>query len=212
MSRGGGFLVAAATAVVILAAAIAPFLTPAWIGFEQDRAEAQAWTGWSAEEVRAATDAIVSDLLFGGDFDVEVRGQAVLSGREQSHMAAVRDVFWGFALLAIVAIGLLAAAWRRSRTAAPPWPAIRRGALVLAGALAAAGLLVAFAFDAAFAIFHALLFSAGSWTFDPRTERLVQLFPERFWVDTATAVGLVGFGLALLVARATGRRAAAVGD
>ena len=34
-----------------------------------------------------------------------------------------------------------------------------------------------------------LLFPGGSYTFDPRTERLVQLFPFRFWFETSLALG-----------------------
>ena len=34
-----------AAAIVIVALSIIPFLNPVWVGFEQDRAQAQAWTG-----------------------------------------------------------------------------------------------------------------------------------------------------------------------
>ena len=36
-----------------------------------------------------------------------------------------------------------------------------------------------------FELFHELLFAGGSYTFDPLHERLVQLFPEQFWSETA---------------------------
>ena len=48
-------LIGVATAIVIVAVAIVPFLTPAWVGFEQDRAQAQAWTGFTTVELRTAT-------------------------------------------------------------------------------------------------------------------------------------------------------------
>ena len=46
-------------------------------------------------------------------------------------------------------------------------------------------------FDTAFEVFHELFFPAGSFLFDPSTDRLVQLFPETFWVETTIAVGVV---------------------
>jgi integral membrane protein (TIGR01906 family) len=52
------------------------------------------------------------------------------------------------------------------------------------------GVFVDFAFDAAFEVFHRLFFPAGSYTFDPRTDKLVQLFPEAFWSETAIFVGV----------------------
>ena len=66
------------------------------------------------------------------------------------------------------------------------------------------------AFDALFETFHEVLFPAGSYTFDPATERLVQLFPFQFWQETAIVVGVVIVaGCALVAAFAVlGRRAA----
>ena len=46
-------------------------------------------------------------------------------------------------------------------------------------------------FDAAFLAFHLIFFPQGNFAFDPRTQRLVQLFPERFWSDTALVLGAV---------------------
>jgi uncharacterized membrane protein len=63
------------------------------------------------------------------------------------------------------------------------------------------------AFDALFELFHVLLFPGGSYTFDPRTERLVQLFPFRFWFETSVALGaliLLVCGAVSLAARPRG--------
>jgi integral membrane protein (TIGR01906 family) len=206
VSRLAGVGVGAATALVIVAVAIVPFLTPVWLGFAQDRAEATAWTGWPAASVRAATDALVGDLISGqGDFDAVIDGEPVLSERERAHMRDVRGVFRAFYVVALVGAVALVVALRGARMRAG-WHAVRAGAFGLAAGLVAAGVVVVVAFDAAFAVFHGLFFSAGSWTFDPRTDRLVQLFPERFWVETTIGVGAIGFVFALGVARVAGRR------
>src|SRR5688572_12653615 len=102
--RFAGVLTAIATAVVIGAIAIVPFLTPAWVSFEQGRTGAEGLTGYTTAELRAATDAILADLVIGPpDFDVAVGGAPVLNAREQSHMRDVRGVFAGFALIALAA-------------------------------------------------------------------------------------------------------------
>ena len=44
-----------AAAIVIVAVSIIPFLNPVFVGFEQDRAQAQAWTGWTTAELRTVT-------------------------------------------------------------------------------------------------------------------------------------------------------------
>ena len=206
-----GPLVAAAAAIVILAASILPFLNPAWVAFEQDRAQAAAWTGYSEPDVRAVSNSILGDLVLGrGDFDVQLHGAPVLRRDERAHMRDVRGVFGGLALLAGAALLLLVVAFRLSRAAerrARLWLAIRRGAVTLAGVVVVLGVVALVAFDAAFELFHRLFFAPGTYDFDPRTSRLVQLFPESFWSETAIAAGLLIVVLALAVAWLAGRRA-----
>ena len=97
--RGGAanVLIGLATALAIVAVTLPLFLNPVWVAFEQGRAEATAWTGFTEPELRAATDAILADLVVGPpDFDVAVAGTPVLNERERGHMRDVRGVFIGF--------------------------------------------------------------------------------------------------------------------
>jgi integral membrane protein (TIGR01906 family) len=190
-----------ATAIVIVAVAIVPFLTPAWVGFEQGRSEAQAWTGYSAADLEAATNAILADLVIGPpDFDVEVAGAPVLDDRERGHMRDVRSVFGGLAVAAVISalVLLIAAIARRDRAA--NWRAVGRGAAVLAVAVVSLGIVALVAFDTLFTVFHEVLFPAGSYDFDPATERLVQLFPFQFWQESAIVVGIVIVAISAVVA------------
>jgi integral membrane protein (TIGR01906 family) len=209
--RAAGILTAMATAVVITAIAILPFLTPAWVSFEQARTGVPQLTGFTPDQLRSATDAILSDLVFGPpDFDVAVGGTPVLNEREQAHMRDVRGVFAGFGLVAaLAAIGLVAAVAfaRRLGHSERAWAAVRNGARGLAIGVVIAGAIAFFAFDAAFELFHRLFFAGGSYTFDPGTDRLVQLFPFTFWSETTMAVGAVIVVLSLVVATLAGRRA-----
>jgi len=204
-------LTALATAVVIVAVAIVPFLTPPWVDFDQGWAGAIGYTGFTHDELRTATNSILADLVVGPpDFDVTIGGVPVLNERERAHMRDVRGVFAGFAVLAVLAaVGLVAAYIGARRLGHPEraWSAIRSGARGLMVGVVVAGFIAFFAFDAAFEVFHQLFFPGGTYTFNPATDRLVQLFPDAFWSETTMAVGAVVLVLSLLVAKFAGRRA-----
>jgi len=211
LTRIADISIAIATALGVVALTIPLFLNPLWVGFEQGRAQATAWTGFSEMELRSATDAILSDLVFGPpDFDVAVGGAPVLEERERAHMRDVRDVFIGFFVVAVVlaAVAVAVAVMRRPDQRPRTWRAIRVGAIGLVATLLVAGVVAFVAFDALFEVFHRLLFAGDSYAFDPSTERLVQLFPFRFWQETAIAVGAVAIVVASMVAAVAHRHLA----
>jgi integral membrane protein (TIGR01906 family) len=213
-TRLGSLVIGLATAVVILAVAIPLFLNPWWVGFEQGRAQAAAWTGYPDAVLREVTDSVLADLVIGPqDFDVAVDGAPVLDERERSHMRDVRTVFAGFfALAAILAEAAVIVAWRRRRSAAlrrASWEAVLGGAVGLIAALVIGGVIAFVAFDTLFEVFHQLLFPGGSYDFDPSTEKLVQLFPFVFWQESAIAVGAVAIVIAVVVALVAYRRSTA---
>jgi integral membrane protein (TIGR01906 family) len=209
LSRVADAWIAVAAALAIVALTIPLFLNPVWVVFEQDRAQAAAWTGFAPADLRAATDAILADLVVGPpDFDVAVDGAPVLNERERGHMRDVRGVFIGFfaVALALAAVALVIAARRRGDARRASLRAVRAGAVGLALTLVLAGVVALVAFDALFETFHRLFFAGGTYTFDPATERLVQLFPFQFWQETAIALGAVAVVLAVVVAAGAGRR------
>jgi integral membrane protein (TIGR01906 family) len=209
--RLAAFATALAAAVVVIAIAIIPFLSPAWVSFEQGRSGAAALTGYSPTELGTATNAILHDLVIGPpEFAVAVDGAPVLLERERAHMRDVRGVFGGFALLAViaaVALLVLVVGARRMGHPERAWSAIGAGMRGLIVAIVAAGIVATFAFDAVFELFHRLFFPGGSYTFDPRTDRLVQLFPFDFWSETTIVLGVVIVVIAAGVAVVAGRRA-----
>jgi integral membrane protein (TIGR01906 family) len=202
---------AVAAAVVVIAIAILPFLTPAWVSFEQGRTHAAELTGYSPAQLAVATNAILHDLVIGPpEFAVTVDGTPVLDAREQAHMRDVRGVFAGFGLLAVVAAAglvVLAVGARRMGHPERAWAAIAAGMKGLIVAIVVAGIVATVAFDAAFELFHRLFFPGGSYTFDPRTDRLVQLFPFDFWSETTIVLGVVIVVIAACLAVVAGRRA-----
>jgi integral membrane protein (TIGR01906 family) len=204
-------LVGAATALSLVALSIVPFLNPAWVRFEQDRTGVSALTGFTASELDVVAGALIGDLaLWQGDFRIALDGQPVLNEREVGHMRDVRSVLWGgFALTALGAV-LTAIAFARARSSqgrAAAWRAVAGGAWATVVGVLAIGAFAILAFPVFFELFHRLFFSAGTYLFDPTTERLVQLFPTQFWSDTTIAIGGVVLGLSIVVALLAGRRA-----
>jgi integral membrane protein (TIGR01906 family) len=204
-------VVAAATVLVVLGASIAPLLTPALVRCEQDRSGAGALSGFDPGELDLVTGALLGDLvLWRGDFDVAIDGAPVLTERERAHMRDVRGAFTGFWLLVAAAVAVLVFAFRWTRgteARSRIWRAVAGGARAMAIGIVVVGAFAVLAFDAAFEVFHRLFFSAGSYTFDPSTDRLVQLFPEGFWSETTIVLGVVVLVAAILTAWWAGRRA-----
>jgi integral membrane protein (TIGR01906 family) len=211
--RLAAIVVGVAAALVVVAISILLFLNPIWVGFEQGRAQAGAWTGFTDDDLHAVTNAILHDLVLGpSDFAVELHGAPVLNDRERQHMRDVRGVFAGFSVVAVGGAAVLAGTFLLARGAAARARLWRRlgnaGTAIVLVTVVGGGLGVLF-FDAAFEAFHELFFPAGSFLFDPRTDRLVQLFPDQFWSETTVAVGVAIIVLGLALRLVGGRRAAA---
>ncbi len=208
----GSVLLALATAVVVLAVAVLPFLNPIWVAFAQNRADAIAWTQLPPADLRAVTDAILHDLVIGPpNFDVSLKGFTVLSAAEQGHMRDVRNAMLAFWAIALVSAVALVVVHRLQRGSATFWRAVRQGAIGVVVGIVAVGAFAFVAFDAAFELFHRILFPGGNFAFDPARDRLVQLFPLQFWFETAIAVGIVAMVIGLAVGRLSWPRARATG-
>ena len=191
-------LVTVATPCVIVGFAALLFINPIWVGFDQDRSDVPGLTGYTPEQVRQVTGSILSDLIFGPtSFDITANGKPVLDASERSHMADVRKVLMSLGFVALVAAFLLVVAGAASRGRRWFWRAAATGAQVLTFGVVVVGVAFALFFDQAFLLFHQIFFAPGTYMFDPRTEKLVQLFPDQFWSETSVA--LAGAVLALSV-------------
>ena len=201
-------LVVIATPCVAVAVAVLLFLNPVWVGLDQDRSGVANLTGYTPTQVNQVTGSILSDLVFGPPtFDYTFPGAAapVLDAGERSHMADVRNVLLNLGLVALIAAVILVAIGLASRGARWFWQAVEAGGKVLAGGVVVVGLAFALFFDQAFLLFHQIFFAPGTYMFDVRSEKLVQLFPDQFWSETSVAIAAAVLGLALIVVFAAAR-------
>ena len=210
-SRWAVATISLATPILIVAATLLLLFNPWWITPAQDRAGVPAITGLSGKEVERITGSILSDVTLGPpEFMVGVNDQPILDSAERAHMTDVYGVLRGFGLAAILAAGLVVVILFRHRRDARVWRVTARaaGVLVLVGVLAA--LVVTFFFDSAFLVFHLVFFPQGNFAFDPRTQRLTQLFPTQFWTESAVAAVAIATGLAGAVFAVARRHATAL--
>lgn len=215
MPAGRGLVLSAVAGVsavlVMVGVAIALFFNPVWVAFEQGRSAVDLWTGWDPATIRSVTDSVVMEVFLGpGTFAQAVGGVPVFSRAEAGHMADVRGVVMAFAVVVLVALAALVAAWVVDRRRVAFWRGVATAAAATGVTVVALGIFMLFFFDTAFELFHRIFFAAGSYTFDPLTNRLVQLFPEAFWTETSIVLAIVLVTMStvvFLVAR--GRRRAA---
>jgi len=202
-------LVPLATMLVIGALSLLLLFTPFFIHPALDAADSDAWLGMTAEQAHAYSDRTIGDLFALGAFDFTApTGTAFFTADERAHMRDVRIVLFGFLALALAALAFVALMLRRRRAEAVA--AIGSAGTALVVGTLVAGVLAAVAFDAVFELFHRLLFPGGNFSFDPGSQRLVQLYPLMFWQITAAALGvlLVVGGLGAWLIGRRGRRLA----
>ncbi len=183
--------------IVILGVAVVALLEPVWVAFEQGRSNVTAWTGFTTDQVNQVTGSILSDLVFGPpSFNVKLNGTQVLDPREISHMQDVRGVFMLLGLVALVAAVLFAIAFAVGSRRRVFWRGLEVGATVFMIGVVVVGVFLVTLFDQVFLLFHDIFFAQGTFMFDPRTERLVQLFPDQFWNETSFVLAVIVLVLA----------------
>ena len=176
-------LLAVSAAALTIGATTAIFLAPPIVHILLRASDAATLLEVEPRVAEALSDALVWDLLTDGAFDIPLGDEPLLSAGERSHLADVGGLLR--AVLAAGLGGLLVLTGARLRRRAWLRVAIRDGAALIVGGALLTAAAFALAFDATFAFFHGLFFAAGTWTFNPATDRLVQLYPQDFWVLAA---------------------------
>jgi hypothetical protein len=206
-----GPLVSLSTALVIVAAALLILLTPLFTHAALDASGSAAILGLDRPAVHAISDATIFEMVAGPATFGVVEGcpdarspnpgplTCFYDPAEASHLRDARLVLWGFLGVAAVALLYLMAAARDRDERIHFWRAVSRGGKWLAIVLGAVGVFFLVAFDIAFEAFHRIFFPGGNWSFDPSTQRLVQLYPIPFWQITSAALGVLAVGAGLVI-------------
>jgi len=135
--------------------------------------------------------------------NVDGKNQEFFNDREKSHMVDVKNLFVGglwirriallIFVLAVVALIKIKADWKRLLP-----KSFLIGLGVFIGITAGAGLLFMSDFNKYFTMFHEIFFSNNLWLLDPRTDLLIRMLPEGFFMDMVIRIGVIFLMLLLL--------------
>lgn len=133
------------------------------------------------------------------DLELEYRGLEIFNNREIDHMKDVLgifDILQKMKVFAGLLMILLLLTSKKMKTLV--MGVIYSGVLsiTLMGGL---GLLMVTDFTSAFIRFHELIFSNELWYLDPRTDRLIQMLPEGFFVDMGIMIVISHLSIVITV-------------
>jgi integral membrane protein (TIGR01906 family) len=167
-----------------------------------DQYDTPVTTGISRSELLRASDELRAYFNSGAEYfntRVEQGGKEVplFNERETLHLKDVKSLLhWTYvtqevALVYIIAYVVGVFVWARERPLrALAFQTLGGGLLTIAIIAVLAGFALS-GFDRTFEHFHMVAFSNNLWQLDPRTDHLVQMFPEGFWFDLTMFLGLL---------------------
>jgi integral membrane protein (TIGR01906 family) len=172
-----------------------PLISPAFLRLQYARPDVPPSSRFTPEERQTVAEAAAHYLISGEGIDylaniADADGTPLFNDRELTHMVDVKillgkaikiDIVLALVLAASLAI-LLGREDTRHRT--PFYLLV--GALVAPTLAVAAMIVVPLQFRWFFVEFHHVFFEGESWLF-PRSDTLIQLFPEQFWFDALQA-------------------------
>jgi integral membrane protein (TIGR01906 family) len=171
--------------------ALLPLISSTFLRTQYARPDVPPSSRFSPEERLAAAAASAHYLLSREGIDylanlTDAGGIPLFNERELTHMVDVK-VLLGKAIMVDIVLGLVVAAslgillgFEESRRRTPYY--LFTAALVAPALAAAALIVVPLQFRWFFVEFHHIFFEGETWLF-PRSDTLIQLFPERFWFN-----------------------------
>lgn len=166
-------------------------------------------TGITMPELNKAAAGII-DYFNNGDKYINV--QIIKDGqpyqlysedqKEITHMKDVKALFWLDYKVLLASFIFIAAyigvmLWRKNRKglarALFVGGSLTLGLIIIIGIAILTGL-----FDTLFVGFHEIAFTNTDWLLDPNVDVLVMMFPDAFWQDAVSFIGLVTAGLAVI--------------
>lgn len=210
LQRTFGMIASIATIVILLITAfeIGAYSDYGWYEKEYAKYEVLDDLEMEMEDVMHVTEEMMSylrgnraDLVVDTLVDGEER--EFFNDREKAHMADVQNLFIGglwirriamiLFVLVIVAMIKTKADWRRLLP-----KSFLIGLGVFTGITAGAGILFMSDFNKYFTLFHEIFFTNDLWLLDPRTDLLIRMLPEGFFMDMVIRIGLIFLSLLLV--------------
>ena len=119
------------------------------------------------------------------------------NAREKAHMADVRNLFLGGLALRRLCLFLAAASVALLALFKVPLKHLLprmlcAGTVLFLGVTALLAGIISTDFTKYFIIFHKIFFTNDLWQLDPRTDLLINIVPEPFFMDTAARIGMTG--------------------
>jgi integral membrane protein (TIGR01906 family) len=180
-------------------------------------------TGLNREQLATVADLFITYLSVPGsrlDYEITVSGarRPLFNQKEIAHMEDVQKLFGLVRQIRLVAGSILLilpvlGVWFGGSLFLPRLGTLLTiGGIVTVALLGLAGLASLVDFTEAFVKFHEMAFSNDLWMLDPRTDYLLMLYPEGFWLDAtlriagksaleAVVLGAVGLGIAFFGVR-----------
>jgi integral membrane protein (TIGR01906 family) len=170
---------------------VLPLLSPTFLRLQYARSDVPPSTKFTPQQRQAIAEAAAYYLIsregieYLGDMR-DNRGVPLFNERELTHMVDVKILLWkaiavdvGLGLLLLGSLGVhLSDKGLRKRIPNH----LLRAALVTLGLCVASMIVIPLTFGWLFVAFHHLFFAGDSWLF-PRSDTLIQLFPETFWFN-----------------------------
>ena len=161
------------------------------------------------EDLLDVTDEMM-DYLRGEREDLHVtttldgQQREFFNAREIAHMEDVRDLFVGAIFLRRVCIGavilsLVLLALLKARLSRVLPASLCLGTGLFFAFIAALAAIISTDFTKYFVIFHHIFFDNDLWILDPRTDLLINIVPEGFFMDTAARIGGLFAGSVLVI-------------
>ena len=201
--------------IIVSACETAFYIDFGWYEKEYEKYDCDDHTGVAIDGLMEVTRYMMSYLR--GDKEVlsveaEVKGETIdfFNDEERDHMVDVQFLFLKglqlrrICLFGIALVILLAVLFKRKFWLSFPGIFIKVTAafFILLGILAYA---VSLNFNRAFMIFHEIFFSFredANWMFDVNTSRMINMLPERFFLDMAVRVAVFCVGFVLFAVAA----------
>lgn len=195
--------------LLITSVEAAVYWTPGFFEKEYDKYQVTKTVGMAMPDLLAVTDEMM-DYLRGERADLIVptvvngESREFFNAREIAHMEDVRGLFVGalrlrLGLLVFLAVALIVLKLLRTAFYWVLPRAICAGTGLFIAAVALLAGIISTDFTKYFTIFHEIFFNNDLWILDPRTDLLINIVPEPFFVDTAAYIATLFGGTLLLM-------------